>query len=92
MALPARPEHLSPDPFFAPSHLAFETLPLLRLRRREQFLAERADLRGDSLLDDRSRIDDLGHEMIIAPTRTPLDSYVCVAFGHGPALTAAVRW
>jgi hypothetical protein len=70
-----RAEHLSPDPLFAPSNLSFESLSLLRFCRREQFLVERTDLRGEPLLDDRSRIDDLGHDMIIAPSeRVPIGS------------------
>jgi hypothetical protein len=74
MASPVRAKHLSPDQLFAPSNLAFEPLPLLRLRRCEQFPARRTDLGGDALLDDRTRINDLGHDSIIAPTRTRIGS------------------
>ena len=72
VASPVRAEHLSPNPCFAPANPAFEPLPLLRIRHHEQFVAERTDLTGDALIDDRSRIDDLGHNTIIAPTRTPI--------------------
>ena len=76
MALPVRAKYLSPDALLAPANLAFEPLPLLRPRRCEQFLAKRNNLGHDALLDDRSRIDDLGRDTIIAPPRIPIG-------GHG---------
>jgi len=62
-----RAENLSPDLLLAPSNLALQPLPLLRLQHRQPFLVKRTDLRGDLLLDDRNRIDDLGHDTIITP-------------------------
>jgi hypothetical protein len=62
------------DPASAPSNLTIEPLALLRIGCLAQGLTERADLRGDPLLDESFRSDELSHGISIAPQGSASDS------------------